>query len=81
MLMSSDGSKIIVDMFRTDKFGDYRDGTSNGTIAKYFYDPVSLKWEHEETIENIEKRQDRDEYLGVGKTISIFSACSIACIL
>ena len=57
-------------MVRTDKFGDYRDGTSNETIAKYIYDPVSLKWEHEETIEKIEKRQYRDEYICVGTTIN-----------
>ena len=42
MWMSSDGSKIIVDVFRANKFGDYCDQTSNGTIAKYFYDSVLL---------------------------------------
>jgi len=69
MLMSSDGSTIIVDMYRTDKFGDY-DQVPNGTITKYIYDSVTLKWEHGGTIEKIEKRPDRDEYLGVGTTIN-----------
>mmetsp|Transcript_1040 Transcript_1040/g.1512 ORF Transcript_1040/g.1512 Transcript_1040/m.1512 type:complete len:724 (+) Transcript_1040:2045-4216(+) len=69
MLMSSDGSSILVDTHRTDKFGDY-DKASNGTITKYFYNSVTLKWEHGGTIEKIEKKMDRDEYIGIGTTMN-----------
>ena len=47
--MSSDGSKILVELTRSNQFGQY-DLRSNGKIAGYSYNSTTSKWLNEEAM-------------------------------